>query len=354
MILQDIEECVKDSTILAQRQEELSKLYLNNTHIQDANANPTNNTVNGNESDSLHIHDNTLSSQNNSIPQHHMPRSDSSDSDYVTLDNSVTNHILNQQKEQQLNKFTPGTYHRTNTRPLNEHSVNKNWNSILNEADKVSAANMVNGDYTELLMYVDDHSGISAVSDADTCSQTSFSQQSTIASSGYHSATPYNAGYDTSKSDAHTTPNATNSSAQYALSFANPMFQKDSTYTPGSPNSVNSMASINKDNSALSASMSSTPSHQMSRSYSHDLVSSPMPPVEVCCSSSSSESLLSLNDTGLAVAQSPRRHARKNRHNMRHVSQSSTCLHNASITSRPPLHSASSVEYPMNNELSIR
>ena len=332
-ILRDIEECTKDSAVLSQRQEELNDIYVNNinhitsnnhNHIEDANANPTT--------------DETFSSSpshSDTIPLHPIPRSDSSDNDYVTLDNSITNRILNRQKEQQMNKLAPWTQNRINVRPLNQQHLNKNWNTILSEAEKVSAANMVNGDYTEMLSYMDDHSGISAMSDVDTCSQTSFSQQSTIASSGYHSTTPYSAGYDTSKSD-----------AQYALSFSNPVFHKDNAHPPGSPNGTES---TNKDSPRSVSNSSNSSQQDMRRSYSHDLLSSPMASprsVDLGYSFSSNESLLSLND----CRQSPRHHRTENkqRHCLRNVSISGTRLHDAPETSRPPLYTTSSVEYAPN------
>ena len=106
---------------------------------------------------------------------------------------------------------------RHNREGPNEQSVNQSWNKM------VSAAEVVNGEFVDLISFMDEnHDDVQNSSvELDNGSQVSIGPMSTIASSGYQSF-----GYSQSSSPIDTGVQTENSaSLTLPVSFANPLFQ---------------------------------------------------------------------------------------------------------------------------------
>ncbi|XP_053381615.1 ras GTPase-activating protein nGAP-like isoform X5 [Mercenaria mercenaria] len=111
---------------------------------------------------------------------------------------------------------------------VNESHVNKSWNQM------VSAAEIVNGDYIDLISFMDEEGNNSSIEIEQNGSQMSISQVSTIASSGYQSfgysqsSSPVDNAHHDNNHEPLKSPN-NNSSYTHStpLSFANPMYRRN-------------------------------------------------------------------------------------------------------------------------------
>ena len=231
--------------------------------------------------------------------------------DYVvfsTLDNQSSNHNVAQVR----------TMPRTDR--INADLVNQSWSKM------VSAAELVNGDYVDLISFMDEnHEEIqNSSAELDNGSQVSIGQLSTVASSGYQSF-----GYSQSSSpvDSAGQQDVVSSTLQ-PLSFANPLFQHQNhcqTQT-GLPSGggdlprVMSSSSLSSDDGAVSchsrqsARTSTTVTSQNGGSVrSHNNTEHALRKLSnLSCSSSSSESLgISCGDKrGTRTMPSPGYHQR--------------------------------------------
>lgn len=108
---------------------------------------------------------------------------------------------------------------------LNESHVNKSWNQI------VSAAEIVNGDYIDLISFMDEEGNNSSIEMEQNGSQMSISQVSTIASSGYQSfgysqsSSPIDNAHHENNHEPLKSPNNNSYTHSTPLSFANPMYR---------------------------------------------------------------------------------------------------------------------------------
>lgn len=213
-----------------------------------------------------------------------IPHSLSSEGEYVTLNANSCHASFN-------TRLTPRCTSTSSSEGMNERIVGQNWDRLVSMAE-LSASNVVNGEESDMLSFIDDGYTVSS-SDPDTCSQTSMSQLSTVASSGYHSMG------DTSRSSGRGCPQSTSNHGP-PYSFSNPTFTMSSTQSRSKTTSPSTNYPQNNVVSTLRASSQ----NKMSRSCSHDLVSAPSR--SLCdITSSSSESLLSIDSTS---------------HNTKHVS----------------------------------
>ncbi|KAL4218593.1 DAB2 interacting protein [Mactra antiquata] len=109
---------------------------------------------------------------------------------------------------------------------VNESRVNKSWNQM------VSAAEIVNGEYIDLISFMDEEGNTSSVDMEQNGSQMSISNVSTIASSGYqsfgysHSSSPVDNSH-TSDNNSEPLKSSNNNLFPHStpLSFANPMYR---------------------------------------------------------------------------------------------------------------------------------
>ncbi len=168
-----------------------------------------------------------------------------------------------------------------------EKQVNRHWNKM------VSAAAMVTGDRVDLISFVDDHDEPQN-SSVDSTDQTSISQLSTVASSGYQSF-----GYSQSSSPVEPlggqteTPPQTDASGaptapQQPLSFANPLFgQNGSVAGSGATNGLMLRSVVGEIYHSPSSSSLSDCDDIRSRSLPRDAVPSSRRPNPAAYSSQS-------------------------------------------------------------------
>ena len=113
-----------------------------------------------------------------------------------------------------------------NAKRPSEKQVNQSWSKIVNAAEMVniSAADVVNGDYVDLISFMDDLATAEQNTSAemDNGDQVSIGQLSTVASSGYQSF-----GYSQSSSPVESLQQ--DPATQQPLSFSNPLFGKPAT-----------------------------------------------------------------------------------------------------------------------------
>lgn len=108
---------------------------------------------------------------------------------------------------------------------MNESRVNKSWNQI------VSAAEIVNGDYIDLISFMDEEGNNTSIDIEQNGSQMSISQVSTIASSGYQSfgysqsSSPIDNAQQDGNHEPLRSPNNNTYTHSTPLSFANPMYR---------------------------------------------------------------------------------------------------------------------------------
>ena len=180
----------------------------------------------------------------------------------------------------------------------NEQEVNQSWNKI------VSAADMVNGEYIDLVSFMDDiHEEVqNSSAELDNGSQVSIGQLSTVASSGYQSF-----GYSQSSSpvDSSTQQDLIIPTAQ-PLSFSNPLFNhQNHTQTAAPPSGITRVLSSSSLSSDDGGSCTTSPCHTTSSQHHHSHINNhhsqphsqprhehtQRKPSNLSCSSSSSESL---------------------------------------------------------------
>ena len=133
-------------------------------------------------------------------------------------DNYVSNSAINTQDE--ISNVS------VSSRTVSEQHVNKSWNEI------VSAAEVVNGEYIDLISFMDEdgHNSSMEMDHNVNGSQMSISQVSTVASSGYHSFgySHSNSPIDNNHDSLHDTPKSPNNNTHThstPLSFSNPMYR---------------------------------------------------------------------------------------------------------------------------------
>ena len=181
-----------------------------------------------------------------------MGNSDASD-DYVLL------HSLHNRSPP--SRLSASQRSLSNCRP-DENQVANQWRRM------VSAAEMVNGDYVDLVSFMDEfneesranRSTSTGPTDGDSCSQLSLGQLSTVASSGYQSF-----GYSASSSPIDS---ASVSTEQFTpvtqpLSFSNPLFQhqgssQQTARLPDGPTRILSSSSLSSEDDSSSPQLPSS------------------------------------------------------------------------------------------------
>ena len=141
-------------------------------------------------------------------------------------DSYVSNSAIKTQTQDEVSNVS------VSSRTVSEQHVNQSWNQIVNAAE-VSAAEVVNGEYIDLISFMDEEGQNSSMEMDHNVngSQMSISQVSTVASSGYHSF-----GYSHSNSptdnnnhepppDTPKSPNNNTHPHSTPLSFSNPMYR---------------------------------------------------------------------------------------------------------------------------------
>ncbi len=166
----------------------------------------------------------------------------------------------------------------------NEREVNQSWNRI------VTAAEMVNGDYVDLVSFVDEERQGSSI-DLDNSSQISIGQLSTVGSSGYQSF-----GYSQSSSPVDAVSQDMVIPTVQPLSFSNPLYthQPHQTQTAAPPTGITrilSSSSLSSDEGSASLVRCSSHHNQFRHHSPPPHEHTPRKPSNLSISSSSSESL---------------------------------------------------------------